>query len=410
MRAKVERRARDHYPLSHALGRRPRLSQTDASFLMKSYPGISRRRLRRRLSALCAAVGLFGLLALPAVAADEEPEKRPPRQVVTHFFVGDTGKIAGQQTVVGTSQGYKVRSGDTFLDIAREHDLGYNELVEANPDTDPWVPGVGDEILLPTEWVLPRGAKEGLVLNIPEMRFYYYIPSPRADGKSSMVITYPVGLGRQDWQTPQARFRIRGKTKNPAWVIPESIKAERFADDGSTDSVIPGGHPDNPLGEYRLELTLPSYAIHGTNKTWGIGMQVSHGCVRMYPEDIEAFFPLVQIGTAGHFTYQPVKLGIRRGRVMVEVHEDIYGVAPWPWMLAKELVEEMEVERYVDNERLEAAVAAASGVPTDVSHVDWPVPEKRPTIDFDDQGNPKRPYPDDETSASGAGVTSASRG
>jgi L,D-transpeptidase ErfK/SrfK len=375
-----------------------------------SYTTTNRPTLRCGLAALCAAAAALGFFASPGAAADEEAKKRPPRQVVTHFFVGDTGKIAGQQSVVGTSQGYKVRSGDTFLDIAREYDLGYNELVEANPDTDPWVPGVGREILLPTEWVLPRGTKEGLVLNIPEMRFYYYIPSPRSEGKASMVISYPVGLGRQDWQTPQARFQIRGKTKNPAWVIPESIKAERFADDGSTDSVIPGGHPDNPLGDYRLELTLPSYAIHGTNKTWGIGMQVSHGCVRMYPEDIEAFFPLVQIGTAGHFTYQPVKLGIRRGRVMVEVHEDIYGVAPWPWMLAKELVEEMEVERYVDTERLEAAVAAASGVPTDVSHVDWPVPEKGPTIDFDDQGNPKRPYPADETNAASVAATSASRG
>jgi L,D-transpeptidase ErfK/SrfK len=365
------------------------------------------RRVPFRVLSLLLALAFCGTVA---TAQGEEEKDPPPRQVVTHFFVGDTGKIAGQQSVVGTSRGYKVRKGDTFLDIAREYDLGYNELVEANRGIDPWVPAVGKEILLPTEWVLPRGVKGGLVLNIPEMRFYYYIPSPRSGGKSSMVITYPVGLGRQDWQTPQASFRIRGKTRNPAWVIPESIKAERLADDGATDSVIPGGHPDNPLGKFRLELTLPSYAIHGTNKNWGIGMQVSHGCVRMYPEDIEAFFPLVRVGAEGHFTYQPVKLGIRRGRIMVEVHEDIYGVAPWPWMLAKELVDEMEVERYVDKERLEAAVAAASGVPTDVSYTDWPVPAKINPIEFDEQGNPVRPYPEDQAAADVGSPTSESRG
>ncbi|MEE8310907.1 MAG: L,D-transpeptidase family protein, partial [Candidatus Binatia bacterium] len=202
---------------------------------------------------------------------EAEPE---PRQVVTHFFVAE-GEATGQQTVVGNSQVHVVAPGETFLDISRGADVGYNELVAANPLIDPWVPPTGSDAILPTEWILPRGDHVGLVLNIPEMRVYYYLPSPRAGGKSSMVVTYPVGLGRQEWQTPQGQFRIRGKTRNPAWVIPESIKAERIADYGSTESVIPGGHPENPLGKHRLELTLPSYAIHGTNKNWGIGMQVS---------------------------------------------------------------------------------------------------------------------------------------
>ncbi len=347
---------------------------------------------------LVMAAVLLSLLAafaalLPPQALAEPLEEREPRQVVTHFFVGGTGKIAGLQTVVGNSQSYTVKQGETFLDIARDADLGYNELVEANPGVDPWVPEAGAKILLPTEWVLPRGKFEGLVLNIPEMRIYYYVPSPRADGRSSMVITYPVGLGRQDWQTPQGTFRIRGKTRNPAWVIPESIKAERLRELGATDDVIPGGHADNPLGKFRIELTLPSYAIHGTNKSWGVGMQVSHGCVRMYPEDIEAFFPLAQIGSSGEFTYQPVKFGIRRGRVVVEVHPDIYGVTPWPWLLAQELVEEMGLERYIDSELLEAAVEAASGIPIDVSYVDWPLPEAEQAIEFDERGEPLKAYP-----------------
>jgi len=328
-----------------------------------------------------------------AEADAEVEEERPPRQMDTHFFVGGTGEIAGLQTVVGTSQTHDVGQGETFLDIAREFDVGYNELVAANRSLDPWLPDPGAEVLLPTEWILPRGDFEGLVLNIPEMRLYYYVPSPRAGGRSSMVVTYPVGLGRQDWQTPRGQFRIRGKTRNPAWVIPESIKAERIRDYGTTENVVAGGHPENPLGKHRIELTLPSYAIHGTNKNWGIGMQVSHGCVRMYPEDIAAFFPMVQIGSVGSFVYQPVKIGVRRGRVMIEVHEDIYGVVPWPWLLAQEMIEDAGLQRYVDEKRLEAALQAASGVPTDISFVAWPAYEDENEIEFDENGDPIEPYP-----------------
>lgn len=328
-------------------------------------------------------------------APEEEPPQLPdpdPRQVVTHFFVGDPAELSSRQTVVGNSETHRVKRGETFLDIARAYDVGYNEIVAANPHIDPWVPAPGTDVIIPAEWVLPAGDYHGLILNIPEMRLYYYVPSPRVGAKSSMVITYPVGLGRQDWQTPQGAFRIRGKTKNPAWVIPRSIKAERIAENGYTEDVIQGGDAENPLGRYRLELTLPSYAIHGTNKIGGIGMQVSHGCVRMYPEDIAAFFPLVQIGTKGQFVYQPIKMGVRRGRVVVEVHEDIYGVAPWPWLLAQELLDKHGFKRIVDQKKLEAAVEASSGIPTDVSFVGWQAPEVSDPIRFDKKGDPTKPY------------------
>ena len=342
----------------------------------------------------CLAALLLAV-AWPLIASAAEPGSGewPPRPLVTHFFRPGPG-LAELQTVIGTSQSYTVEVGDTFLDIARRHDVGYNELVDANPGIDPWVPAPGEALVVPAEWILPRTEYEGLVLNIPEMRFYYYLPSPRREARSSMVLTYPVGLGRRDWQTPQADFRIRGKTPNPTWVIPESIKRERRRELGRTEASIPGGHPDNPLGAFRIELTLPSYAIHGTNKEWGIGMQVSHGCVRMYPEDIEAFFPVVSIGAPGRFVYQPVKVGMRGGRVLVEVHEDIYGVAPWPWLSARELVDDMGLSRYVDPKRLEAVVGAASGIPTDVSYVSWPAPATGEPVEFDQQGDPLKPYPE----------------
>lgn len=332
---------------------------------------------------MVAAAAWLG--AMPAIAADTSPETR---EVITHFFVpaSDRGSL-GTQTVIGNSRAYTVKTGDTFLELARKFDLGYNELVAGNRGVDPWVPPEGSTIVLPTEWILPRAGHSGIVVNIPEMRLYYYMPSPRKGAKSSMVITYPVGLGRLDWQTPQADFRIRGKTENPTWVIPESIRAERARDLGKSEKSIPGGRADNPLGRHRIELTLPSYAIHGTNRSWGVGMQVSHGCVRLYPEDIAALFPLVLVGSPGRFTYEPVKIGVRRGRVMVEVHEDVYGLEPWPWLKARELVEEMGLGAYVDPQLLEAAVEAESGIPTDVSYVEWPEAELGEALEYDERGN-----------------------
>jgi L,D-transpeptidase ErfK/SrfK len=325
----------------------------------------------------------------PAGIAEMPVEERPPRPVVTYPL--SDGSAAPITEVIGSGKVHVAATRDTFLDLARDYDLGYNEIVAANPGVDPWIARPGTELLIPTEWILPRAPREGVVVNIPEMRMYYYLPAK--DGEPQSVVTYPVGLGRQEWQTPQAEFRVRGKTKNPTWVIPESIKAERIEKKGSTEEFIPGGHPDNPLGKHRVELTLPMYAIHGTNVAWGVGMQVSHGCVRLYPEDIEAFFPLVEIGVPGRFLYQPIKVGVRDGRVMVEVHDDIYGVAPWPWVLAQELIKEMGLERHVDREKLEAAVEAANGVPTDVSPVKWPDFDVGGRIAFDAEGRPVNPYP-----------------
>jgi L,D-transpeptidase ErfK/SrfK len=227
--------------------------------------------------------------------------------------------------VIGRVQVYRIRKGDTLMDLARLYSLGYNEIVHANPDLDPWVPPIGATIILPTEWILPCCDYRGVIVNIPEMRLFYFQPGPEG---TTTVRTYPVGLGRDDWRTPEGRFKIAGKTVNPPWNIPESIRQEHIRDRGDPRTFIPGGDPDNPLGKHRLELTLPMYRIHGTNIPWGVGMQVSHGCVRLYPEDIERLFPLVSVGTPGEFIYQVVKIGQRDGAIYAEVHEDIYGNSP----------------------------------------------------------------------------------
>jgi len=221
------------------------------------------------------------------------------------------------QSVVGQIQ-YEVASEeDTLGDIARRHDLGYEELTLANADVDPWLPGEGTRVTLPTRYVLPYGPREGIVLNVPEMRLYYYPPAK--DGKLPQVITYPVSIGRGDWETPLGSTTIIAKTENPTWIPPESIRAEHAAQGDFLPRTVPPG-PNNPLGKFALRLGLPGYLIHGTNKPYGIGMRVTHGCVRLYPEDIETLFGTVPEGTPVRIVHQPYKVGWHLGQLFLEAH------------------------------------------------------------------------------------------
>jgi L,D-transpeptidase ErfK/SrfK len=264
----------------------------------------------------------------PAVA--EYPEEVFMKKAIPAYSIPTPTKGVATDTVIGQVRTYRIRKGDTLLDVARYFDLGWNEIIDANPYIDPWVPPAGSTILLPTEWVLPCCSYDGVVVNIPEMRLFFYRRT-KEDPATTVVYTYPVGLGRDDWRTPTGKFKIRGKTLNPQWNIPESIRKEHIAERGDARTFIAGGDPENPLGRHRIELTLPMYGIHGTNIPWGVGMQVSHGCVRLYPEDIERLFPLIPVGAPGEFTYQPVKAGMRDGAVYLEAHNDIYGHAPAPY-------------------------------------------------------------------------------
>jgi L,D-transpeptidase ErfK/SrfK len=275
--------------------------------------------------------------------------------------------VAKEESVIGELRGHRVKKGDTLFDIAREYSLGYNEIVESNPGLDVWLPPAGAIVLLPTSWVLPCCERRGVVVNIPEMRLYYFAASPGGGGLTN-VVTYPVGLGRDDWQTPRGKFKVVSKTVKPTWIIPESIRAEHIAEKGDTRTSIPGGVPDNPLGEYRLSLSLPgSYGIHGTNIPWGVGMQVSHGCVRLYPEDIERLFAEVSVGTPGEFVYQPVKIGVRAGEVYVEVTPDIYGLTPALWKEARGMIQKLGVADRVDDRQLMEALQHPTGTPVKIS-------------------------------------------
>jgi L,D-transpeptidase ErfK/SrfK len=317
----------------------------------------------RRLALVVMACALAGG---PGPARGGYDEETFEQKSIPAYSVATGAGGVPTETVIGQIRPYRIRKGDTLIDLARYYDLGYNEIVEANPGIDPWVPPAGATILLPTEWVLPCCSYQGVVVNIPEMRLFFYHRSPQ-DPHTTIVYTYPVGLGRDDWRTPSGKFKIRGKTVNPQWNIPESIRKEHIAERDDPRTFIPGGDPENPLGKYRIELTLPMYGIHGTDIPWGVGMQVSHGCVRLYPEDIERLFPIVPIGAPGEFVYQAVKAGTRGGAVYVEAHRDIYGYSPAPFRAAAAAVERAGFSARVDRDLLMAALDDSGGMPTRVS-------------------------------------------
>jgi len=305
---------------------------------------------------------LVGLVVLVGAARAEYPEEIFWQKRFSTFTI-PTPSRGSIPPVLGEVRLYRIKKGDTLMDLARLYGLGYNEIVDANPGLDPWVPPPGATILLPLQWIPPCCTYDGIVVNIPEMRLFYYAP---AGGGMTEVQTYPVGLGRDDWQTPSGHFKVIGKTVNPQWNIPESIRQEHIAERNDPRTFIPGGAPDNPLGKYRLELTLPAYRIHGTDIPWGVGMQVSHGCVRLYPEDIEHLFPQVPVGTSGEFTYQTVKLGRLGGQVYVEAHEDIYGKTPAIFHDAMATLQRRGVGG-VDTGKLERGLDESGGIPFPVT-------------------------------------------
>ena len=222
--------------------------------------------------------------------------------------------------VIGEIQVATAGADDTLLDIARRYDLGYDEIIAANPGVDVWLPGDGTRIVLPTQFVLPDAPREGLVLNLAAMRLFYY---PKSEpGVPATVITHPIGIGREGWKTPEGRSRITQKMANPSWTVPASVRREHAANGDPLPPVVPPG-PDNPLGEFALRLSLPSYLIHGTNKPYGVGMRVSHGCVRLYPEDIARLFPQVPVGTPVRIVNQPYLAGWRDGLLYLEAHQPL---------------------------------------------------------------------------------------
>lgn len=230
--------------------------------------------------------------------------------------------VEGAPQVFGYDEVVQTRYEDTLLELARKYSLGYEELTRVNPGVDPWLPGEGTRIVIPGRRILPPGPREGVVVNLPEHRLYYF-PKPKK-GEKPVVVTYPVSVGKMDWRTPIGTTRVVSKQKNPSWFPPESVRKEHAARGEPLPAVVRPG-PDNPLGAYamRLDIKPGAYLIHGTNNPAAVGMPVTHGCIRMYPEDIESLFPLVPVGTTVTIMNEPVKIAFVDGELLLEVHPPV---------------------------------------------------------------------------------------
>jgi L,D-transpeptidase ErfK/SrfK len=258
------------------------------------------------------------------------------------------------KSVIGFVRTYAVPGDETLHELAREFDLGYNEITDANPALDPWVPGKGGEVVLPTAWVLPDATRRGVVINLAEMRLYHYLHS----GDRDLVRSFPIGIATEGVTSPRGSFSIADKLVNPAWYVPRSVREEKPGLPG----VVPPGE-DNPLGEYAMRLAGTDYFIHGTNQPYGIGRRVSHGCIRLYPEDIRTLFFSVPEGTTVNLVYQPVKVGVRDGVVHVEVHDDYLGLLADPFIHAVAMLKEKNVLERVTLDVLLQAVEEKKGIP-----------------------------------------------
>jgi L,D-transpeptidase ErfK/SrfK len=264
-----------------------------------------------------------------------------PRSAGTSELTGDILGVLGQHTVA---------AGDTLVDLARRYDLGFVELRAANPEADTWAPPAGTTLVLPTAHLLPEAPRQGIVINLAELRLYYF-------DRAGTVVTFPIGIGGEGWETPVGQTRVVGKRERPTWTPPPSIRAER----PHLPAQIPPG-PNNPLGDFALDLGWRGYLLHGTNTPDGVGRRVSHGCIRLYPEDIAWLFPRVAVGTPVTVVDQPVKAGWSDGALYVEVH---------PTQTQADAIEAGEVVKPDPATDLDWRVQRAAGAAA--GRLDWPL-------------------------------------
>jgi L,D-transpeptidase ErfK/SrfK len=310
----------------------------------------------------------------PSAEAEAKPAPPLPLAEATHRFF-----IAPDQDVIGQVQMTMAKHEDTFADIARRFNVGYSELVRANPGVDPWLPGEGTEIVLPTEFILPDAPREGLVLNLAQMRLYHF-PKPEKGAPKDApveVITHPIGIGKVGWATPEGATKVVSHVKDPTWTPPVSVRKEHAKEGDILPPTVPPG-PDNPLGRHMMRLGWPSYLIHGTNKPPAVGMRASAGCVRLYPEDIALIFKAVPDGTKVTVVNQPFLLGWQGDRLLVQAYEPLADdKRNWedvPKALRQKLKKPKsalwkrvaEHDEAVDWEAVRAVAAEPRGIPLDV--------------------------------------------
>ncbi|MDJ0927326.1 MAG: L,D-transpeptidase family protein [Gammaproteobacteria bacterium] len=304
--------------------------------------------------------------------------------VVPGMLSAEVFLLSAGDDVIGATGEVTAVYEDTLVDLGRRHGVGYEEMVRANPGVDVWLPGEGTAVNLPTRFVLPDTPRRGVVINIAEYRLYYY-DAGAPDGR---VSTFPISIGKMDWSTPLGRAAITAKSKNPAWYPPQSVREEYAADGRILPRVVPPG-PDNPLGNYAMRLSVPGYLIHGTNRPAGVGMRVTHGCIRMYPEDIDWLFPQVSVNTPVYLVNQPYKIGWQGDALMLEVHrpleEDENNNNRGLTIITELYVRATRARpAEVDWSQVELAYNQGSGIPVRIGTA-LPLPEPQPELDAAEQ-------------------------
>ncbi len=248
-----------------------------------------------------------------------------------------TFAIPENSNVVGQVQTTTVRAGDSLHTIGRRYGIGGYEMMEANPGMSFTRPPSGAKVVIPSKFVLPDAPRKGIVINLAEMRLYHY-------HSGNKVSTYPIGIGQAGWLTPTGTTTIVNKQKNPWWIVPESILRKHAARGKPIPPRQPPG-PDNPLGQYKMNLGFKNIVIHGTPWPMGVGLRSSHGCIRMLPEHISKLFYQVGVGTQVRVVHQPQKLGYVGNTLMLEAHLPLSeGSYQRAFHLDKE-VNELAVER-----------------------------------------------------------------
>jgi len=262
-------------------------------------------------------------------------------------------------SVIGSVTTYTLMPGESLIEVARKFDLGYNEIVAANPGLDPFVPGKGNTAEIPNSWILPDvRTREGIVINLSELRLFFFYQV----GPAKFIRTFPIGIGTEGNDTPTGQFAVIEKTVRPTWHVPASIREEK----PYLPAVVPPG-PENPLGSHAMRLSLPSILIHGTNKPWGVGRRVSHGCIRLYPEDIPVLFNSVPKGVKVTILTQPVKAGLKGERVYLEVHGEDGKSDSELFSDAASVLAKKRLLGRIDTEKLYRAVQEKRGMPVDIS-------------------------------------------
>lgn len=262
-------------------------------------------------------------------------------------------------SVVGAVTQIRLRYEDTLAAIAQKYSMGYREVLDANPDVDPWLPGEGTMLKLPTAYVLPDAPRDGVVINVAEYRLYFY---PAGQNK---VITYPVGIGRLKFPTPLVKASVVSHIENPSWTPTEAARREHAARGDPLPAVVPPG-PDNPLGRLAIQLSVPGYFIHGTNKPFGVGQMVSHGCIRLYDEHIETLVEMVPNGTPVYIVNQPLKLGWRDSALYAEGHKNLYEENNRTELVQQIIDETQDRAASVDWQQVDRVLYGRTGVPVKI--------------------------------------------